>query len=152
MEKTPQVLGILGGLGPIATVYFYDLLTRHTKAGCDQDHIDVIINSRASTPDRSAYIMGESTQNPVSYTHLSVGRERDSIMGASPPKPPGKKLLTRGFGGKAPIGNHSKPYAPRHAPHAFGRGDGTGGCEAGASPGFSPVGKRARLALSLIHI
>ena len=28
--------------------------------------------------------------------------------------------LTRGLGGKAPIGNHSKPYAPRRAPHAFG--------------------------------
>ena len=28
--------------------------------------------------------------------------------------------LTRGLGGKAPIGNHSEPYAPRRAPHAFG--------------------------------
>ena len=74
MEKTPQVLGILGGLGPIATVYFYDLLTRHTKAGCDQDHIDVIINSRASTPDRSAYIMGESTQNPFDIMAADAAR------------------------------------------------------------------------------
>lgn len=60
----PQTLGILGGLGPMATVYFYDMLVRHTKAACDQDHLDVIINSRASTPDRTAYILGESTQNP----------------------------------------------------------------------------------------
>ena len=60
----PKVLGILGGLGPMATVYFYELLTRHTKAARDQDHIDVIINSRATTPDRTAYILGESTQNP----------------------------------------------------------------------------------------
>ena len=27
----PQTLGILGGLGPMATVYFYDMLVRHTK-------------------------------------------------------------------------------------------------------------------------
>ena len=77
MSKTPRVLGILGGLGPMASVYFYELLTRHTKASCDQDHIDVIINSRATTPDRTAYILGQSTENPfdimaVSYTHLHV--------------------------------------------------------------------------------
>lgn len=60
----PQTLGILGGLGPMATVYFYDMLVRHTKAACDQDHLDVIINSRASTPDRTSYILGQSTENP----------------------------------------------------------------------------------------
>lgn len=64
MAQIPRVLGILGGLGPMATVYFYEMLTRHTKAVCDQDHIDVIINSRATTPDRTAYILGESTDNP----------------------------------------------------------------------------------------
>lgn len=64
MAQTPRVLGILGGLGPMATVYFYEMLTRHTQAVCDQDHIDVIINSRATTPDRTAYILGESTDNP----------------------------------------------------------------------------------------
>lgn len=60
----PRVLGILGGLGPMATVYFYEMLTRHTKASCDQDHIDVIINSRASTPDRTRFILGQSDENP----------------------------------------------------------------------------------------
>ena len=60
----PQTLGILGGLGPMATVYFYDMMVRHTKATCDQDHLDVIINSRASTPDRTSYILGQSTENP----------------------------------------------------------------------------------------
>ena len=60
----PQTLGVLGGLGPMATVYFYDMLVRHTKATCDQDHLDVIISSRASTPDRTSYILGQSTENP----------------------------------------------------------------------------------------
>ena len=48
----------------MASVYFYELLTKHTKAARDQDHIDVIINSRATTPDRTAYILGQSTENP----------------------------------------------------------------------------------------
>ena len=39
----PKMLGILGGLGPMATVYFYELVTRHTQAACDQDHIDICL-------------------------------------------------------------------------------------------------------------
>ena len=64
-NKTSPVLGILGGLGPMATVYFYELLTSHTKAACDQDHIDIIINSHATTPDRSAFITGRSDEDPL---------------------------------------------------------------------------------------
>ena len=63
-NKNP-VLGILGGLGPMATVYFYEMIISHTKAEKDQDHIDIVINSRATTPDRTAYIMGKSSENPL---------------------------------------------------------------------------------------
>ncbi len=64
-EQKSPVLGILGGLGPMATVYFYELLTSHTEAACDQDHIDIIINSHATTPDRSAFITGRSDEDPL---------------------------------------------------------------------------------------
>lgn len=74
MNKTPSVLGILGGLGPMASVYFYELLTKHTAARCDQDHIDVIINSRATTPDRTAYILGQSTENPFDIMEADAHR------------------------------------------------------------------------------
>ena len=60
-----NTLGILGGLGPMATVYFYEMLTEHTMASCDQDHINMIISSRATTPDRTSFILGESTNNPL---------------------------------------------------------------------------------------
>ncbi len=63
-NKTPKVLGVLGGLGPMASVYFYELITKHTFAQKDQDHIDIILNSRATTPDRTAFILGESGENP----------------------------------------------------------------------------------------
>ncbi len=63
-DKTPKLLGVLGGLGPMATVYFYEMLISHTKASCDQEHIDLIINSRATTPDRSAFITGKSSESP----------------------------------------------------------------------------------------
>jgi aspartate racemase len=60
-----RVLGILGGLGPMATVYFYEMLTAHTKANCDQEHIDMLISSRATTPDRTAFIVGASGESPI---------------------------------------------------------------------------------------
>ena len=49
-QALPKVLGILGGLGPMATVYFYEMLTRHTQAARDQDHIDVIITRPSPSP------------------------------------------------------------------------------------------------------
>lgn len=64
MEKSP-LLGILGGLGPMSSVYFYEMLTEHTEAECDQDHLNIIISSHASTPDRTAYILGNSDENPL---------------------------------------------------------------------------------------
>ena len=60
-----KLLGILGGLGPMSTVYFYELLTALTDAKCDQEHIDMVISSRATTPDRTAYILGKSDENPL---------------------------------------------------------------------------------------
>ncbi len=63
--KRFQLLGILGGLGPMASVYFYEMLTAHTKAACDQDHINLLLSSHAQTPDRTAYILGKSGENPL---------------------------------------------------------------------------------------
>lgn len=60
-----KLLGILGGLGPLSSAYLYRLITEHTRAECDQDHIDIVINSRATTPDRTAYILGRSSDSPV---------------------------------------------------------------------------------------
>ncbi len=65
MEDRPVLLGVLGGLGPMSTVYFCEMINRHTKANCDNDHIDMIISSRASTPDRTAYILGTSKRDPL---------------------------------------------------------------------------------------
>lgn len=63
MDKN-TVLGVLGGMGPMATAYFFELVTAHTPAKRDQDHIDVVISSRASTPDRSPFILGDSSVDP----------------------------------------------------------------------------------------
>ena len=65
MEEKRKLLGIIGGLGPAASAYFYELITEHTKAARDQDHIDIILSSRATTPDRTDYIVGRSDESPL---------------------------------------------------------------------------------------
>lgn len=50
------LLGILGGMGPLATVDFLGKLTRLTPAKCDQQHVPWITFSQPGIPDRSAAI------------------------------------------------------------------------------------------------
>ena len=65
--KKDKTVGVLGGLGPMATVDFYDMVVEMTEAKRDQDHLDMIIMNRATTPDRTAYILGSSDDSPLDY-------------------------------------------------------------------------------------
>jgi len=60
-----KVVGILGGVGPLSTVYFMEMIIKMTQAGVDQDHIDMIVFNHAAIPDRTAYILGQSQENPL---------------------------------------------------------------------------------------
>ncbi len=50
-------LGIIGGMGPLATDVFYEYIIRHTEASCDQEHIDIVLLNHASMPDRTQAIL-----------------------------------------------------------------------------------------------
>ncbi len=50
-------LGVLGGMGPLATVDFLRNLVRKTKADVDQEHIPVLLYSDCTTPDRTANLV-----------------------------------------------------------------------------------------------
>jgi len=63
MEK--KTLGIVGGVGPLATMFIGEMIVRRTKAAKDQDHVNSIITNNTRIPDRTAFIMGESGDNPV---------------------------------------------------------------------------------------
>jgi aspartate racemase len=58
-------LGVIGGLGPVATAYFYELVSRMTDANLDQEHIDIYIISKPSIPDRTDFILGRSEDSPL---------------------------------------------------------------------------------------
>jgi len=65
-------LGVIGGLGPLASSYFYELVINKTKATKDQDHIDMVILNHATIPDRTSYILGESKESPLEYLKRDV--------------------------------------------------------------------------------
>ncbi len=54
-------LGILGGMGPLATVEFMMKIITQTPAHNDQEHIPMIVSSVPQIPDRTAFIMGHGT-------------------------------------------------------------------------------------------
>jgi aspartate racemase len=59
MELAAQrPIGILGGMGPLATSAFYAAVIRATDATSDQEHLHVIIDADPAIPDRSAFLLG----------------------------------------------------------------------------------------------
>ena len=64
MKKT---LGIIGGVGPLATMLIGEMIVRRTKAQKDQEHVHTIIDNDTSIPDRTAYILDNTKENPVPY-------------------------------------------------------------------------------------
>lgn len=57
-----NALGVLGGMGPLASQLFYRMVIEKTAAEKDQEHIDMIILSHATMPDRTEAIFSEDTQ------------------------------------------------------------------------------------------
>jgi aspartate racemase len=55
-EKTFK-LGVVGGVGPSATVDFMDKIIKHTKAGRDQEHIRMVVEHNPQIPDRTVYLV-----------------------------------------------------------------------------------------------
>src|SRR4051812_8597528 len=53
------MLGVLGGIGPMATVDFMSKVVQNTPAARDQDHIPMVVCSAVDIPDRTAAILGE---------------------------------------------------------------------------------------------
>ncbi|SIT47048.1 Aspartate racemase [Paraburkholderia ribeironis] len=51
-------MGVLGGVGPAATVDFLAKLVRNTPAACDQDHIRLMIEHNPQIPDRTDALLG----------------------------------------------------------------------------------------------
>lgn len=53
------MLGIIGGMGPMASAVFYDMISSKTDASCDQENLDLILLSHAAMPDRTRAILSK---------------------------------------------------------------------------------------------
>jgi aspartate racemase len=75
-----KTLGILGGMGPKATSVLYDRIVDHTDAHTDQEHINTIILSDGSIPDRTVAIVSGDTAD--CRRALVEGARKLEAMGA----------------------------------------------------------------------
>ena len=53
------MLGIIGGMGPMASAVFYDMISSKTDASCDQENLNLILLSHAGMPDRTEAILSK---------------------------------------------------------------------------------------------
>jgi aspartate racemase len=67
-------LGVIGGLGPIATAYFLELVINMTNASRDSEHLEMIIYNCPSIPDRTEYILGKSSDSPLPQM-IKIGKK-----------------------------------------------------------------------------
>jgi aspartate racemase len=57
--ERPFKLGVVGGVGPAATVDFLQKVVRSTPARRDQDHMRLLVEQNPQIPDRTEHLVGE---------------------------------------------------------------------------------------------
>jgi len=71
VEVKAKTLGIIGGMGPAATLDLFNKILKATPAKRDQDHVHIIIDNFPQIPDRTAFLLGKGA-NPLPYILKSV--------------------------------------------------------------------------------
>ncbi|KAE8760265.1 amino acid racemase [Paraburkholderia madseniana] len=59
-------VGVVGGVGPAATVDFMQKIVRNTPANRDQDHIRLLIEQNPQIPDRTENLIGDGPDPTIS--------------------------------------------------------------------------------------
>lgn len=63
MKDGKKALGVIGGMGPLATQLFYKMVIENTEAHTDQEHINMVILNHATMPDRTQAIMNDTLED-----------------------------------------------------------------------------------------
>lgn len=77
--STRRHIGVLGGMGPLATVDFLAKVVAVTSASCDQEHVPLIAYQLPQIPDRSTAIL-QGTDAP--FAPMLFGLQRLAQAGA----------------------------------------------------------------------
>ncbi len=75
-----KIAGVLGGMGPLATIDLLNKIIKYTDAKKDSDHVHTLADNYTEIPDRTAYILGQG-ENPEK--HLIDSALKLEAMGAS---------------------------------------------------------------------
>jgi aspartate racemase len=71
-----RAVGVIGGMGPAATLAFVARVQALTPAACDQDHLRLIIDCNPNVPDRNAAVDGEGPSPRPVLAEMARGLER----------------------------------------------------------------------------
>lgn len=74
-----KTIGILGGMGPLATADLFKKIIMMTDANSDNEHIPIIVENNTRIPDRTDYIINDG-EDPTKYMIKSAIRLE--MMGA----------------------------------------------------------------------
>ncbi len=58
MASAQRVVGIMGGMGPLATADLITKITQHTPVTREQDHLRLLVDSNPAIPDRNEAVSG----------------------------------------------------------------------------------------------
>lgn len=76
MATTQKTVGVLGGLGPEASVDFMARVVAATEASCDQDHIHMLIDHNPTVPNRHDAIAGKAPSVGPQLADMAKGLEQ----------------------------------------------------------------------------
>jgi aspartate racemase len=71
-----RTVGILGGMGPAATIEFFRRLVAATPAAIDQAHLRILIDNNPHVPDRSEAIFGRGESPAPALADMARGLAR----------------------------------------------------------------------------
>lgn len=73
MLKNKKIVGIIGGMGPLATADLFSKIILCTHASKDQEHLHIMIDNNTDIPDRTGAILAGG-EDPVAQMALSAHR------------------------------------------------------------------------------
>lgn len=75
MAETSRLAGVIGGMGPDATIDFMAKVIAYTPADRDQDHVRMLVDHNPHVPDRQAAILSGGDDPGPALASMAAGLE-----------------------------------------------------------------------------
>ncbi|MCG8425038.1 MAG: amino acid racemase [Proteobacteria bacterium] len=72
----PLTVGVIGGLGPVATADFFAKVVAQTPARIDQDHVRLIVDNNPKVPNRNEAMLGRGPSPGPHLAAMASGLQR----------------------------------------------------------------------------